>query len=58
MLLNAVKDVASSLCNLIDSAKNSSGKTPGEAGSDDLKNAAKVMQSLIELSLTQSLVDT
>lgn len=41
MLLNAVKDVASSLINLLDSAKNSSGR-PVDGAGDDLKNATKV----------------
>lgn len=44
MLLNAVKDVASSLVNLLDSAKNSSGKHgEGPATGEDLKNATKVI---------------
>ena len=42
MLLNAVKDVASSLGNLIDNAKNSSGRGQGDGAGDDLKTAAKV----------------
>lgn len=41
MLLNAVKDVASSLYNLLDSAKNSSGRH-GDGAGEDLKNATKV----------------
>lgn len=42
MLLNAVKDVASSLYNLLDSAKNSSGGRHGDGAGEDLKNATKV----------------
>ena len=41
MLLNAVKDVASSLYNLLDSAKNSSGRH-GDGAGEDLKHSAKV----------------
>ena len=46
MLLNAVKDVASSLYNLLDSAKNSSGRH-GDGAGEDLKHSAKDMISKV-----------
>ena len=42
MLLNACKDVASALVNLIGATKNASGKSPNDPAMEPLKAAAKV----------------
>lgn len=42
MLINAAKDVASSLSHLINSAKNASGKQGNDPAMDVLKESAKV----------------
>ncbi len=53
MLLNAAKDVAAALSDLINSTKNASGKSATHPAMDALKSSAKVT---ISLALTPNFV--
>lgn len=52
LLINAVKDVASALADLISATKNASGKSAQDTSMSTLKDSAKVCAELIFLELS------